>query len=103
MNDFGQFKGLIGLPILLNLRLNIHYFVKLSNLRYKDYVVTFCDEANETCPGFAGKVKHRMHIGFEDPSKAKGSAEFIYREFKRIRDEIKRRFFELYVHNFKMK
>ena len=33
-----------------------------------DYVITVCEDANETCPVFIGKVKHRLHMGFEDPS-----------------------------------
>src|ERR1035437_3235151 len=31
-----------------------------------DYVITVCDDAKETCPVFLGKVKHRVHFGFED-------------------------------------
>src|SRR5207302_655454 len=31
-----------------------------------DYVVTVCNQANETCPVFPGKVK-RIHVGFDDP------------------------------------
>ena len=61
-----------------------------------DYVITVCDSAKETCPVFSGKVKHRLHIGFEDPSEAKGTPEFIMSEFYRIRNEIKSRFQELY-------
>ena len=61
-----------------------------------DYVITVCDSAKETCPVFSGKVKHRLHIGFEDPSEAKGTPEFIMSEFYRIRDEIETRFQELY-------
>ncbi|NLB02920.1 MAG: arsenate reductase ArsC [Bacteroidales bacterium] len=57
-----------------------------------DYVITVCDHANESCPLFMGKVKHRLHIGFEDPSHAQGSEEFILSEFYRVRDEIKERF-----------
>ena len=57
-----------------------------------DYVITVCDHANETCPIFMGKVKHRLHMGFEDPSHAKGSEEFILSEFYRIRDQIKNDF-----------
>ncbi|MDA3910146.1 MAG: arsenate reductase ArsC [Bacteroidales bacterium] len=53
-----------------------------------DYVITVCDDANETCPVFLGKVKNRLHIGFEDPSYAVGSEDFIMSEFRRIRDEI---------------
>jgi arsenate reductase len=61
-----------------------------------DYVITVCDNAKETCPVFIGKVIHRLHIGFEDPSNAKGTQEFIMSEFRRIRDEIKTKFFRLY-------
>jgi len=53
-----------------------------------DYVITVCDDANETCPVFPGKVNHRLHIGFEDPSHSTGSEEFIMSEFKRVRDQI---------------
>ena len=61
-----------------------------------DYVITVCGGANESCPAFTGKVRHRLHIGFEDPSEATGSPEFIMGEFRRIRDEIKERFLEFY-------
>ena len=61
-----------------------------------DYVITVCGGANKSCPAFIGKVKHRLHIGFEDPSEATGSPEFILGEFYRIRDEIKERFLEFY-------
>ena len=61
-----------------------------------DYVITVCDDANETCPAFFGKVKKRLHTGFEDPSHATGSDEYIWSEFRRVRDEIKEAFFKLY-------
>ena len=61
-----------------------------------DYVITVCGGANESCPAFTGKVRHRLHIGFEDPSEATGSQDFIIGEFRRIRDEIKERFLEFY-------
>jgi arsenate reductase len=66
-----------------------------------DYVITVCDEANETCPAFVGKVENRLHIGFEDPSKATGSDEFIWSEFRRVRDEMKEKFYNLYVKQIK--
>lgn len=62
-----------------------------------DYVITVCDHANETCPAFLGKVNHRLHIGFEDPSKLTGTDEYIMQEFRRIRDEIKKAFLKLYI------
>ncbi|MEA4839453.1 MAG: arsenate reductase ArsC [Bacteroidales bacterium] len=66
-----------------------------------DYVVTVCDYAKETCPVFIGKVKHQIHMGFEDPSFVSGTDEFIYSEFRRIRDEIKKGFQKLYIEQMK--
>jgi arsenate reductase len=62
-----------------------------------DYVITVCGDANEVCPAFPGKVKHRLHIGFDDPSHAMGSEEFVWNEFRRVRDEIKESFYKFYV------
>ena len=62
-----------------------------------DYVITVCGGANESCPMFTGKVKHRLHIGFDDPSHATGTPEFIAGEFRRVRDEIKTRFYDFYT------
>ncbi|MBN2485722.1 MAG: arsenate reductase ArsC [Bacteroidales bacterium] len=61
-----------------------------------DYVITVCGGANEACPAFMGKVKHRLHIGFDDPSHATGTDEFIWSEFIRVRDEIKQSFCKFY-------
>lgn len=54
-----------------------------------DYVITVCGGANENCPAFVGKVKNRLHMGFDDPSDAIGSEEFVTSEFRRVRNEIK--------------
>ncbi|MFV0397997.1 MAG: arsenate reductase ArsC [Bacteroidales bacterium] len=62
-----------------------------------DYVITVCGGANESCPMFSGKVKHRLHIGFDDPSHAVGTPEFIESEFRRVRNEIKNGFYEFYI------
>ena len=64
--------------------------------KHWSYVITVCGGANEECPVFTGHVKHRLHIGFEDPSDAVGSDEFIYSEFIRVRDEIREQFEEFY-------
>lgn len=66
-----------------------------------DYVITVCGGANETCPTFVGEVKHRLHIGFDDPSHAVGSDEFINSEFVRVRDEIKAEFWKFYNEKFR--
>ena len=64
-----------------------------------DYVITVCDNAKETCPVFIGKVKHRLHIGFDDPADAVGSEGEVMPVYRRIRDEIKRDFFDFYKTN----
>jgi len=64
-----------------------------------DYVITVCDDANETCPVFQGKVRHRVHMPFEDPSFFKGSEEQTINEFRRIRDQIKETLFRFYKEN----
>lgn len=66
-----------------------------------DYVITVCGGANESCPMFTGTVKHRLHIGFDDPSEATGTPEFIESEFHRVRDEIKKRFYDFYLNELK--
>jgi arsenate reductase len=53
-----------------------------------DHVVTLCGDANEKCPLFFGGVE-RVHHGFEDPSRRKGSEEEVLPEFRRVRDEIR--------------
>ena len=61
-----------------------------------DYVITVCDDARESCPVFAGEVKHRLHIGFDDPAEATGTEAEIRAVFTRVRDEIKRDFTKFY-------
>jgi arsenate reductase len=67
-----------------------------------DYVITVCDNAKGTCPVFFGKVKHRLHMGFEDPSHATGTNEYILSEFRRVRDEINKSFHTLYTTQIKI-
>lgn len=62
-----------------------------------DYVITVCGGANETCPMFTGKVNHRLHIGFDDPSDAVGAEDFVMGEFRKARDKIKQAFAEFYI------
>jgi len=62
-----------------------------------DYVITVCGGANENCPAFTGKVKHRLHLGFDDPSHITGTDEFIHSEFVRVRNEINDGFWNFYT------
>jgi arsenate reductase len=67
-----------------------------------DFVITVCDDAKETCPVFTGKVNHRMHMGFEDPSKVTGNEEYIWSEFRRVRNQIREEFLRFYEENLKI-
>jgi len=68
-----------------------------------DYVITVCDNAKESCPVFLGDVKEQLHIGFEDPADAKGTEEEVMPVYRKIRDEIKKEFFEFYQNKLKDK
>jgi arsenate reductase len=53
-----------------------------------DYVITVCDQAQESCPFFSeGNI--RIHKSFSDPSKFEGEKEDVIKEYRRVRDEIK--------------
>ncbi|NMC12856.1 MAG: arsenate reductase ArsC [Chloroflexi bacterium] len=52
-----------------------------------DLVVTVCDDAAENCPVWLGKGK-RVHLGFPDPAKAKGTEEEVMMGFRTVRDEM---------------
>lgn len=54
-----------------------------------DYVITVCDNANETCPVFPGNAR-RIHQSFEDPP-APGTADeaTTLAIFRQVRDEIR--------------
>ena len=62
-----------------------------------DYVITVCDNAKETCPVFIGNVKHNIHIGFDDPADAVGNENEVMRVYRRVRDEIKKDFYDFYL------
>lgn len=56
-----------------------------------DYVVTLCDDANESCPFFPGRTKMR-HVGFDDPpdlARKAATEEEALAVYRRVRDEIR--------------
>lgn len=95
----------LAVKVMKEVGINISHQVPKSVNRYLgeswDYVITVCGGANESCPAFLGEVKHRLHIGFDDPSKVKGTEEFVLSEFRRVRDEIKERFYDFYLNELK--
>ncbi|NPA45271.1 MAG: arsenate reductase ArsC [Chlorobi bacterium] len=82
----------LGIDISNNYPKNSDKFINESF----DYVITVCDNAKEVCPVFTGDVKQQLHIGFDDPAEATGTKEEILSEFRRVRDEIKVAFEELF-------
>jgi arsenate reductase len=82
----------LNLDISKNYPKNVDQFLNESF----DYVITVCDNAKETCPIFRGEVKHRLHIGFDDPAEAQGSEAAIISIFRLVRDEIKGEFYRFY-------
>jgi arsenate reductase len=53
-----------------------------------DLVVTVCDDAAENCPVWLGAGK-KVHMGFADPAKAKGTEEQILAVFREVRDDMR--------------
>jgi len=85
----------IGIDISKGIAENVDIFVHQSF----DYVITVCDNAKETCPVFIGDVKHHLHIGFDDPADAVGTEQEVMPVYRRVRDEIKKEFFNFYENN----
>lgn len=54
-------------------------------------VITVCGHADQACPIFPGQV-NRHHWPFDDPAHATGTEEERLAVFRRVRDEIRRRF-----------
>ena len=55
-----------------------------------DYVITVCDQANESCPVFPG-ARNRLHWSFPDPSKATGPEAEQLAVYSQVRDAIEAR------------
>ncbi|MDZ7749757.1 MAG: arsenate reductase (thioredoxin) [Halofilum sp. (in: g-proteobacteria)] len=59
-------------------------------LAHADVVVTVCGHADEHCP-IVPPGTRKEHWPLSDPARAEGTEEEIVAEFRRVRDEIKRR------------
>jgi len=55
-----------------------------------DYVITVCDDANESCPIFPNAT-HRLHWSLPDPSKATGSDAERLAVYRKVRDDLRAR------------
>jgi len=53
-----------------------------------DYVITLCDQANESCPVFFGGTR-KLHMGFDDPAAVLGSETEKLAAFRKARDQLR--------------
>lgn len=53
-----------------------------------DYVITVCDNANESCPIYPGH-SNRIHHSFDDPAAVVGSEAERLASFRKVRDQIR--------------
>jgi arsenate reductase (thioredoxin) len=63
-------------------------------LRTMDIVITLCGNAEESCPYTPPEIK-RIHWPIKDPVGTIGTEEEIMKEFRRARDEIKKKIEDL--------
>jgi arsenate reductase len=55
------------------------------------YLITLCDEAEESCPTTFPGIGQRLHWSFEDPSAFMGSEDERLAKFREVRDQIEQR------------
>ena len=55
-----------------------------------DYVITVCDDANESCPVFPNAI-HRAHWSLPDPSKATGTEAEQLAVYRSVRNDLQAR------------
>jgi arsenate reductase len=77
----------------IGIDVSAHRSKHLSEFLARDVetVITVCGNADQACPIFPGQV-NRHHWPFDDPAHAKGTEEEQFAVFRRVRDEIRRRF-----------
>ncbi|WP_116190111.1 arsenate reductase (thioredoxin) [Paenibacillus taihuensis] len=61
--------------------------ISLSLIAKADLIITLCGHADDNCPTLPPRVQ-KIHWGFDDPAKAKGSEEEIMLQFRVVRDLI---------------
>jgi len=89
----------LAIQVLAEIGIDHHGYSKpVDEFRGQDFdaVITVCDDAAENCPVWLGQGK-KMHIGFPDPAKAKGTEEEQRAVFRQVRDDMRTRIL-VYLH-----
>ncbi|PYT01952.1 MAG: protein-tyrosine-phosphatase [Acidobacteria bacterium] len=60
-----------------------------------DYVITVCDNANESCPVYPSDTE-RIHWSFQDPAAVEGSEKERLDAFRKVREQISGRLKEYF-------
>ena len=82
----------LAIRAMAELGIDISGYISKSTEQFREdsfaVVITVCDDAAENCPVWLGGGE-RLHIGFDDPADATGTAEEQLALFRRVRDEIR--------------
>lgn len=65
-----------------------------------EYIITICDKAHAYLCKLELKTKKLLNIHLFNPSKTNGSQQQIFQLFRIIRDQIRKKMFEFYRHEF---
>lgn len=71
--------------------------IDMELLKQMHVVITLCDNAARSCPYIPPEITS-LHWPLDDPAKAVGTEEEVLNEFRRVRDEIKRKIVDLVKH-----
>jgi len=71
--------------------------IDMELLKQMHVVITLCDNAAKSCPYIPPEITS-LHWPLDDPAKAVGTEEEVLHEFRRVRDEIKRKIVDLVKH-----
>lgn len=74
----------------IGIDISAHRSKHLDDCRHQrfDYVITVCDDANDTCPVFPDAVR-RLHWSFSDPAAVGGDIEQRLAAFRKVRDALR--------------
>jgi arsenate reductase len=96
--DPAGYVHLLAVQVMADLGIDISRQQSKSTDGFRDMglelVITVCGDAARDCPVWLG-TGSKVHAGFEDPARASGSKDERLAVFRRIRDEMRGRLFDV--------